>query len=82
MDILIIPKADFNKLRQSVPAFGDVFTELATRRAVPRSPHSSAEPSTLGGCDGHPIPISTPESELGPPSACPPVVRAATPAEQ
>jgi hypothetical protein len=65
MDILIIPKADFNKLRQSVPAFGDVFTELATRRAVPRSPHSSAEPSTLGGCDGHPIPIPTPESALG-----------------
>ncbi len=34
MNILIIPKADFNKLRQSVPAFGDVFTELANERAV------------------------------------------------
>ena len=32
MDVLIIPKADFNKLRQSVPAFGDVFSELAKRR--------------------------------------------------
>jgi NADH:ubiquinone reductase (H+-translocating) len=71
MDILIIPKADFNKLRQSVPAFGDVFTELATRRAVPRSPHSSAEPSTLGGCGGHPTPIPTRESELGPPPGMP-----------
>jgi NADH dehydrogenase len=71
MDILIIPKADFNKLRQSVPAFGAVFTELATRRAVPGSPHSSAEPSTLGDCGGHPIPIPTLENELGPPPACP-----------
>jgi NADH dehydrogenase len=31
-DVLIIPKTDFNKLRQSVPAFGDVFSELAKRR--------------------------------------------------
>ena len=43
MDVLIIPKADFNKLRQSVPAFGDVFTELATRRAEAGSPHFSTE---------------------------------------
>jgi NADH dehydrogenase len=34
MDVLIIPKGDFNKLRRSVPAFGDVFSELAKRRAV------------------------------------------------
>jgi NADH dehydrogenase len=34
MNVLIIPKADFNKLRRSVPAFGDVFSELAKRRAV------------------------------------------------
>ena len=34
MEVLIIPKADFNKLRQSVPAFGNVFTELAARRAA------------------------------------------------
>ena len=45
MDILIIPKADFFKLRQSVPAFGDVFTELATRRSEAGSPHSSAGPT-------------------------------------
>src|SRR5712671_1657289 len=70
MDILIIPKADFNKLRQSVPAFGDVFIELATRRAVPGSPHSSAEPSTLGG-GGYRIPIPTAESELGHPPGMP-----------
>ena len=43
LDILIIPKADFNKLRQSVPAFGDVFGELAKRRAVAGSPHSSGD---------------------------------------
>ena len=35
MDVLIIPKADFNKLRQSVPAFGNVFTELVKRREAP-----------------------------------------------
>ena len=34
MNVLIIPKADFDKLRQSVPAFGDVFSELAKQRAV------------------------------------------------
>ena len=44
MDVLIIPKADFNKLRQSVPAFGDVFSALAKRRAVAGSPRSSVEP--------------------------------------
>ena len=74
MDILIVPKANFNKLRQSLPAFGDVFTELATRRAVAGSPHSSAEPSMLGGCGGRPIP--TPESELGPLPGSPPATRA------
>jgi hypothetical protein len=31
---LIIPKADFDKLRHSVPAFGDVFSALAQRRMV------------------------------------------------
>ena len=35
MNVLIIPKGDFNKLRQSVPAFGGVFTELVKRREVP-----------------------------------------------
>jgi len=33
-DTLIIPKADFNKLRHSVPAFGEVFSELAEQRAM------------------------------------------------
>jgi NADH dehydrogenase len=33
VNVLIIPKHDFNKLRESVPAFGDVFSELAKRRA-------------------------------------------------
>jgi len=35
MNVLIIPKGDFNKLRQSVPAFGNVFTELVKRREAP-----------------------------------------------
>jgi NADH:ubiquinone reductase (H+-translocating) len=43
MNILIISKADFNKLRQSVPIFGDDFTELARRRTVAGSPHSSVQ---------------------------------------
>ena len=73
MDILIIPKSDFNKLRQSVPAFGHVFTELATQRAVAGSPQSFSEPGVLGG---YPIPIPTPESELGPMPGSPPATRA------
>ena len=39
MDVLIIPKIDFDKLRQSVPAFGDVFNELAKQRGVTEAPH-------------------------------------------
>jgi len=35
MDILLIPKGDFNRLRKSVPAFGEVFHELARKRATP-----------------------------------------------
>lgn len=34
MDVLLIPKGDFNKLRKSVPAFGEVFRELARKRAA------------------------------------------------
>ena len=34
MNVLIIPKHDFNKLRASVPAFDVVFSELAKRRAA------------------------------------------------
>jgi NADH dehydrogenase len=33
-DVLIIPKQDFNKLRQSVPAFEGVFRALAQKRAT------------------------------------------------
>ena len=42
MNVLIIPKHDFNKLRESVPAFGDVFSELAKRRAVAGTSQSDA----------------------------------------
>jgi voltage-gated potassium channel len=34
-DVLLIPKGDFNRLRKSVPAFGEVFRELARKRARP-----------------------------------------------
>ena len=34
MEVLLIPKGDFDRLRQSVPAFGDVFRELAKKRAA------------------------------------------------
>jgi NADH dehydrogenase len=44
MEVLIIPKTDFNKLRQSVPAFANVFTELAAQRAEAGSPHEFADP--------------------------------------
>ena len=70
-NVLIIPKADFNKLRQSVPAFGDVFSELVKRRSVAGAPHSSVEPSMLDGCCGHPIPIPTPASGIGSPPGMP-----------
>jgi NADH:quinone reductase (non-electrogenic) len=33
MEVLLIPKGDFDTLRKSVPAFGEVFRELAKRRA-------------------------------------------------
>jgi NADH dehydrogenase len=56
MNVLIIPKLDFNKLRQSVPSFADVFSKLATQRAETGPPHSFAEPGVLGGCSGYPIP--------------------------
>jgi len=41
MNVLIIPKGDFNKLRHSVPAFGEVFRALAQKRA--ESPGQSRE---------------------------------------
>ena len=42
MNVLIIPKHDFNKLRQSVPAFGDIFSELAKKRAAEVSAQSQS----------------------------------------
>ena len=33
LDVLLIPKADFHKLRSNVPSFGSVFAELARKRA-------------------------------------------------
>jgi hypothetical protein len=42
MNILIIPKTDFDKLRRSVAIFGEVFTELAKQRAA-----ASSLPSTI-----------------------------------
>lgn len=41
MNVLIIPKHDFDKLRESVPAFAVVFSELAKQRAAAGSPHSA-----------------------------------------
>jgi len=65
-NVLIIPKADFDKLRRSVPAFGEVFGELVKRRSPEGAPHSFLE--TAGCCGGHPIPTPVAESELGPPA--------------
>jgi CRP-like cAMP-binding protein len=38
-NVLIIPKGDFDKLRHSVPAFGEIFRALAKKRV-----ESTAEP--------------------------------------
>jgi|SRR5579871_6658273 len=46
LNVLIIPKHDFNKLRESVPAFGDVFRELAKLRAAAGSPSAPADSSS------------------------------------
>ena len=61
LNVLIIPKGDFDKLRQSVPLFGNVFSELAQRRAEAGSPHSSIDPGMPGGS----IAIPTTKTELG-----------------
>jgi len=47
-NVLIITKHDFNKLRESVPAFGDAFSELAKRRTAAGSPLSEAGPNPGG----------------------------------
>lgn len=38
MEVLLIPKGDFDTLRRSVPAFGEVFDELARKRAPAHAP--------------------------------------------
>jgi NADH dehydrogenase len=43
-DLLLIKKDDFNLLKTSVPAFGDVFRELARTRAAAPSQSGSEEP--------------------------------------
>jgi NADH dehydrogenase len=48
-NVLIIPKHDFDKLRESVPAFGDVFRELAKQRAVAGAPCSASGPNPRQG---------------------------------
>ena len=65
MDVVIIPKADFNKLRQSVPAFADLFSELAKQRAGAVAASQSQSPGA--------------SSDLYP--ACPPSLQAATEAK-
>lgn len=37
MDVLIVSKGDFDLLKTSVPAFGQVFSDLATRRSAMKS---------------------------------------------
>ena len=49
LNVLIIPKYDFNKLRESVPAFGVVFSELAKRRATAGPPGSTSRADSSHG---------------------------------
>jgi len=53
IDVLIISKPDFNKLRQSHPAFESVFSELAERDTarVCTPPRSGSHPHTANGDD-------------------------------
>jgi hypothetical protein len=46
MDVLIISKRDFDKLCQSVPAFDEVFRELAKRRASANAVNPSGSAGT------------------------------------
>lgn len=48
MEVLLIPKRDFDTLRRSVPAFGEVFKELARQRAAA---HLTVPASTPPGVD-------------------------------
>jgi NADH dehydrogenase len=42
LDVLLIPKDDFSTLKNAVPAFGDVFRELAKARSVEHSKTQAA----------------------------------------
>jgi NADH dehydrogenase len=42
MNVLIIPKGDFDKLRHSVPALGEIFRALAQQRRAKTEPRASA----------------------------------------
>jgi NADH dehydrogenase len=50
MEVLLIPKGDFDTLRKSVPAFGEVFHELARQRA---SAHVVTPSETAAPADGN-----------------------------
>lgn len=43
MDVLLIPKSEFQLLKSSVPAFGEFFSKLARDRAAPLSKGTSAQ---------------------------------------
>jgi CRP-like cAMP-binding protein len=49
MEILLIPKRDFDTLRRSVPAFGEVFKELARQRAGAHNEAPSDAPAAVDG---------------------------------
>lgn len=49
MEVLLIPKRDFDTLRKSVPAFGEVFHELARKRAPAHAPAPSDTPAPADG---------------------------------
>jgi NADH dehydrogenase len=47
MEVLLIPKRDFDTLRRSVPAFGEVFKELARQRAAAHTPAPASAPQRV-----------------------------------
>jgi NADH:quinone reductase (non-electrogenic) len=49
MEVLLIPKGDFDMLRKSVPAFGEVFHELARKRTPAHMPASDSVPARPDG---------------------------------
>jgi NADH dehydrogenase len=49
MEVVLIPKRDFDTLRKSVPAFGEVFDELARKRAPAHSRPAESAPVTERG---------------------------------